>query len=995
MLELIGLQEDLVERTCREVLEHRDGDDLASVAVVFPSKRFGFFLRQELSARLPGNFFPPALYPVEAFFQSLFKLNFPGFKVLDDLEAAHALYESARSVFPAGMYGDREIGDFSSFHPWARKILAALEEILGEDGQLQGIHWLEYKEFAGLGEYHRSYKTFIQGIPALLDEFTRRLRSRRQATMGMVYRDVATLAAASPRGAGQELQTPPAPEWIFSGFNALNPCEKKLFRFFFRERRARLILRTDPKALSDPHSPFSLQDRTIRELDLERPSLDFPSRAWNELDGRVSIHPCDGVESEALHAFRILEKICRGRDEGGLKKVAVLLPSSPTLIPFVQGVVSRFDQEKDRVPFNITLGYPLERTPIMQLIDSLLAVLENSRDNLIAAGDYLQVIRHPYVKVSGEDRELEPLKRGIHLLEDIIGKQNLVCFTVHDLEEKLAVAIGKAVADGELRAAVKAQVDALHQRFMPPPVKDMSALLSFLRRALESVSSETNRKAYLFLNEYAAAALQALAELEDFVAAHNEAFLSADTAGMAALVRAHFRGRAISFEGSPLKGVQVMGPLEFRGLSFDEIVILDAVEGVLPGSKKYDPVLPADIRSIFKIRDHGEFEKIYAFNFFSTLGAAGRVHILVPCQSQDGQQYERSRFIERIAYEIEKKTGRELQAQPALLPFSIPERQLIKVNKSQAVRQKLESLVLSPSSLETYVKCPLQFYYRKILGLSEREEVVAETEGGLIGTIAHKALAAFYGKYKNAGQMAAAKPRILDGDLEKFLLAAFRESNFDPDHGLEKIRAWTMKERLRQYIGEDQERMAAGGILVTAQEMKLNGEILASRRPAPVRFTGRIDRCESQGPVTRVIDYKTGGFYFSPGNMLKKTFSSASLAGSDEGAYLQALNDFRAQYHGLQLLIYILLLAQQEGKTWDQLDGAYVLLRNKENFHRPLFAGNREEMDGEEKKAVMEGFRADLGAVLDDLYTRDAFLPNRSDETACGYCPFRLPCGNL
>jgi len=55
MLELIGLQEDLVERTCRGVLEHRDGDDLAAVAVVFPSKRFGFFLRQELSARLPGN----------------------------------------------------------------------------------------------------------------------------------------------------------------------------------------------------------------------------------------------------------------------------------------------------------------------------------------------------------------------------------------------------------------------------------------------------------------------------------------------------------------------------------------------------------------------------------------------------------------------------------------------------------------------------------------------------------------------------------------------------------------------------------------------------------------------------------------------------------------------------------------------------------------------------------------------------------------------------
>lgn len=58
MLELIGLQEDLISRTCERVLDHRDGSDLSSVAVIFPSKRFGFFLRHELSRSVEGNFFP-------------------------------------------------------------------------------------------------------------------------------------------------------------------------------------------------------------------------------------------------------------------------------------------------------------------------------------------------------------------------------------------------------------------------------------------------------------------------------------------------------------------------------------------------------------------------------------------------------------------------------------------------------------------------------------------------------------------------------------------------------------------------------------------------------------------------------------------------------------------------------------------------------------------------------------------------------------------------
>jgi hypothetical protein len=127
MLQLIGLGENLVERTCQEILAG-GGNDFSQLAVVFPSKRFGFFLRQELSSQVKGNFFPPAMYAVEIFFKSLFQLNFPGFKVLNDLEAAHAVYESANAVFPAGIYGGGRINDFPAFLPWARKLLAALEE---------------------------------------------------------------------------------------------------------------------------------------------------------------------------------------------------------------------------------------------------------------------------------------------------------------------------------------------------------------------------------------------------------------------------------------------------------------------------------------------------------------------------------------------------------------------------------------------------------------------------------------------------------------------------------------------------------------------------------------------------------------------------------------------------------------------------------------------------------------------------------------------------
>jgi ATP-dependent helicase/nuclease subunit B len=994
MLELIGLQEDLVKRTGERVREHREGNDLSATAVVFPSRRFGFFLRHELAAGMDGNFFPPALFPVEAFFESLFKLNFPGHKILDELPAAHAVYESAVSVFKDGVYGSRQIADFASFLPWAQKILAALEEVLTEGGRIDGIDFAQYKEFAGLGDYHRSYKEFIQKIPELLADLARRLEGRKQATRGMAYRQVADRAEAG------DLRIPGTRHWIFSGFNAMNACERKLFSFFQEKRGADLILRTDPMGMNDALSPFRLQAETIGGLGMARPAGRIRSTAWDDLAGKVTIHPCDGVEGEMVHAFRILEEICRGRDEASLRKVAVLLPSSPSLIPFVQGAVSRFDQDAHGLPFNITLGYPLERTPMMQLVDSLLTVLENTRGGTIPSGDYLQLIRHPYVKISGGGGDLEPLKRGIHLLENIINGGNLTRFSVAGLEAMLTAEMQRPVhriAPG-LAAEIAAQVSGLHQRFIPQGLAGMRSLLAFLQQALESVGSEKNRGAHLFLNEYAATALDSLEELNDFASSHDQVFHTADATAMAAMVRSYFRGRTIRFEGSPLQGVQVMGPLEFRGLSFEEIVVLDALEGVLPGTVKYDPLLPADIRAIFGIRDHGDWERIYALNFFAMLGAATRVHVLYPRKSEDGKECERSRFIERIVYAAEKKNKQAPVAAPLALPFEILPRELRTVGKSQTVRERLATMTLSPSSLEAYVKCPLQFYFGSVLGLKEREEVAGETEGGLIGTIAHEALEVLFDKYPEARAMARSGEKILDADLEKFLYDAFRKHNFDPEKGLEHIRAWTLLEQLRLFVREDGKRIERNGIQIEKREKTFYADLEVPWQEQRIGIKGRLDRLEREGNLLRVIDYKTGS-PFPPRVRVKEALDLKDLFRREARGYFDALAAFRNKYPGMQLQIYLVLLAREQNKGWDELDASYVFLREKcGRMNQGIFmTGGRDSrpFTADEKRAAMEAFVNDLGEIVRDIHSREYFLANPGDDRCCSHCPFRLPCGNL
>jgi hypothetical protein len=167
---------------------------------------------------------------------------------------------------------------------------------------------------------------------------------------------------------------------------------------------------------------------------------------------------------------------------------------------------------------------------------------------------------------------------------------------------------------------------------------------------------------------------------------------------------------------------------------------------------------------------------------------------------------------------------------------------------------------------------------------------------------------------------------------------------------------------------------------------------------SPIRIKGRLDRRETEGKLLRVVDYKTGSC-FSPRVRLQATLDLEDLYKQEEKDYFNALAAFRKKYPGLQLHIYLMLLAQEKGRPFEELDAAYVFLREKGNkmLQGIFVTGGRDarEFMPAEKQAAMNTFARDLGEVLRDLFAREYFLPDPGNEKACDWCPFRLPCGNL
>ena len=183
----------------------------------------------------------------------------------------------------------------------------------------------------------------------------------------------------------------------------------------------------------------------------------------------------------------------------------------------------------------------------------------------------------------------------------------------------------------------------------------------------------------------------------------------------------HFLKRYVAqcftpFGGTPLRGVQVLGFLETRNLRFDRTFIVDANEDVIPDTRKEESLLPLKVRQILGMPTYEERDMLSAYYFHTLVRGSRQVHIFFV---ENGRK-EKSRFVEQLLWEKQKKDGNESASRYVeslgyrlslenSLPPAIP--------KTPAVADFLKSRTYDATSLDVYLRCPLQFYYRYVLNL--------------------------------------------------------------------------------------------------------------------------------------------------------------------------------------------------------------------------------------------------------------------------------------
>lgn len=362
---------------------------------------------------------------------------------------------------------------------------------------------------------------------------------------------------------------------------------------------------------------------------------------------------------------------------------------------------------------------------------------------------------------------------------------------------------------------------------------------------------------------------------------------------------------SIPFEGAPLEGLQVMGFLETRTLTFDYVIMLNVQEGDLPKSSHTTTLIPDLLRRSAHMTTYRTEDDTNAYHFYRLIQGAKEVYLLQDTRPKSISSMEPSRYVDQIRY----LTGLPLYESAYADPLEARDETISRITgQDEEVRLYLEQLAsgertFSPSDLITYYKCPYQFYLKKIKGVGEPQPepgVVTQIE---LGSIVHEYLELFYkGLVQKPGDIIT-KDQLEHKVSLQMLTDIYKEIVSDkstPD----EILLTDLERYIYKALEIDQLLLGESGTLqLLASETKIKN-VTFEWDEHTIHMTGQPDRVDKVcGGVCRIVDYKTG--------VIKQPKKLKILDSDTLTSWRFQKNNYKLGGYMLQSYLYALLYAQE------------------------------------------------------------------------------------
>ena len=223
-----------------------------------------------------------------------------------------------------------------------------------------------------------------------------------------------------------------------------------------------------------------------------------------------------------------------------------------------------------------------------------------------------------------------------------------------------------------------------------------------------------------------------------------------------------------------------------------------------------------------------------------------------------------------------------------------------------------------------YLCNPMEFYYRKVLGVGEPETVEETAAANTMGSIVHEVLQRLYEPHTGV-PLTEALLKELDGQADEVVAQAFEREMGGRDyaHGRNFLVYQAVRRMIHNLLAAERNELQRGARIVLQElETSLECTLEGGVEGAPVRLKGQADRIDTYGGTLRIVDYKTGRAEASELRIDRmETFAPSFL---DEQGKAVPFTKPKA----LQVLLYAYLYERSRGIPGHSFRSGILSLRN-------------------------------------------------------------------
>lgn len=937
-------------------------NNLENMSVVFPNKRARLFFNQYLASHTEQPLLAPKYFTINEYMHQV-----SGTTLADPITLLFLIYEvytkktgSKESFDDFLYYGEMMLADFDDIDKYRIDANALFKKISQfkeidsfadflDEAQIEAIRMFWENFRAGeLSEQKQIFSQIWNQLNGIYVAFTQKLSAVGLSYEGMACRQAIERIENNTYSFAEE-------KIVFLGFNALNNCEKALFRHAQKQNKALFFWDYDKYYLNlkNHEAGFYLRDLIetfpapqdfVFESGLTLPKKSFKVLNIPTLVGQAKTIPLT------------LAQLPLGWKENPVETALVLADES-MLLPALSSLPA------DIPNVNISMGYPVKETKVFSFVASLIDLHKNKNDKRDNPG---RIFYHADVIQLLQNGLLDRFNQQTEGFIQKVIKQNQVYIDTSPLDstnEFFALLFQKEIDAREFIVYLKIMLNKIAELFYDE----------------DTNPARIEREACVRL-------LLQLNRLGDLLT-HTPVIFNFSSLNR--LLTKIFEKASIPFSGEPIEGLQIMGVLETRNLDFENLIILSLNEGVFPKTGHAPSYIPYSLRKAYGLPTLEHQDAIFAYYFYRLIQRAENITLVYSSSETGSKGAEPSRFIHQLLYENSFSVSSQ-NLNYKLVPNIIHKVSFQSNNNTLELLKKKytgdEKQTLSPSAINAYLNCKTQFYLRYVSGLKEPESIQEKIESSTIGLILHKSMQLLYEPYINT---------LVTSELHKAICA-----------DTEKISKAVIQAFTNEYLGEENlsditNEMALQGKNILYKEI-IQRLVLSILRydQQQVPFTlreleykvqmpfgtssgfelsigGTIDRVDLCEGNIRIIDYKTG--------KIKNSFQSIESLFTEKPSTRNA--------NAFQTLLYSMAF-KSNNKDYPVVPFLYYLKGlNKKNYDGRLAYGEqRKKQTIDSFSSVEEEFKTRLKQTLDEIFSEKSSFYQTDDIKFCTYCMYKNIC---